>query len=57
LLLSPQNRNVHGKIFGGYIMKMAFEIANVAAVSQVHYLTCALRGGVMYLRVAAFECY
>lgn len=30
-----QNRNVHGKIFGGYIMKKAFEIANVAAVSAL----------------------
>jgi acyl-CoA hydrolase len=28
----PQDRNVHGKIFGGYIMKKAFEIAHVAAV-------------------------
>jgi hypothetical protein len=27
-----QDRNVHGKIFGGYIMKKAFEIAHVAAV-------------------------
>jgi len=31
-LMHVQNRNVHGKIFGGYIMKKAFEIANVAAV-------------------------
>jgi acyl-CoA hydrolase len=28
-----QDRNVHGKIFGGYIMNKAFEIAYVAAVS------------------------
>jgi acyl-CoA hydrolase len=27
-----QDRNVHGKIFGGYIMNKAFEIAYVAAV-------------------------
>ena len=32
MIMFEQNRNVHGKIFGGYIMKKAFEIANVAAV-------------------------
>lgn len=27
-----QNRNIHGKIFGGYIMRAAFELAWVTAV-------------------------
>jgi acyl-CoA hydrolase len=27
---------VHGKIFGGYIMKKAFEIAHVAAVGSFY---------------------
>jgi hypothetical protein len=31
-LMHIQDRNVHGKIFGGYIMNKAFEIAWVAAV-------------------------
>lgn len=32
ILLLDQDRNVHGKIFGGYLMKKAYEIAHVAAV-------------------------
>ena len=32
LLMHVQDRNIHGKIFGGYIMKEAFELAWVAAV-------------------------
>jgi len=27
LIMHPQNRNVHGKIFGGYLMQQAFELA------------------------------
>lgn len=33
-----QNRNVHGKIFGGYLMKKAFELAWVTAVSECKFL-------------------
>ena len=29
-----KNRNTHGKIFGGYIMKKAFELAYITAVSE-----------------------
>ncbi len=32
LLMHVQDRNIHGKIFGGYLMKEAFELAWVAAV-------------------------
>ena len=33
---------MHGKIFGGYIMKKAFEIAYVSAVSSAasHLISC-----------------
>jgi hypothetical protein len=27
LYMHPQERNIHGKIFGGYLMKEAFELA------------------------------
>eukprot|EP01034_Spumella_vulgaris_P029332 gene29331-36364_t len=27
----PQDRNMHGKIFGGYVMRKAFELAWVSA--------------------------
>jgi hypothetical protein len=33
LLWNFQERNVHGKIFGGYILRKAFELARVTAVS------------------------
>lgn len=33
LLMHPQDRNVHGKIFGGFLMREAFEIAWVAAIT------------------------
>ena len=32
LLMHAQERNVHGKIFGGYLMKTAYELAWSAAV-------------------------
>lgn len=31
LLMHPQNRNIHGKVFGGYLMRQAFEQAFSAA--------------------------
>lgn len=31
ILMYPQNRNVHGKIFGGFIMKIAFELGWISA--------------------------
>mmetsp|Transcript_12799 Transcript_12799/g.28415 ORF Transcript_12799/g.28415 Transcript_12799/m.28415 type:complete len:183 (+) Transcript_12799:2-550(+) len=42
-LMHLQNRNVHGKIFGGYIMKKSFELAYVAAClfcreEYIHFL-------------------
>lgn len=31
ILMYPQNRNVHGKIFGGFLMKIAFELGWISA--------------------------
>ena len=30
--MQPQARNVHGKVFGGYIMRVAYEMAQVTAI-------------------------
>lgn len=31
LICHPQNRNIHGKVFGGYLMRHAFELAWITA--------------------------
>jgi len=31
--MHPQDRNVHGKIFGGFLMREAFDIAWIAAIT------------------------
>ncbi len=33
LLMNAQERNIHGKIFGGYLMKTAYELAWALAVT------------------------
>jgi len=37
LLMHSQNRNVHGKVFGGYIMAMALELAWISAKIHCNY--------------------
>ncbi|SPO39317.1 related to acyl-coa thioester hydrolase [Pseudozyma flocculosa] len=34
--LHPQQRNVHGKVFGGFLMRSAYELAWMVAASFVH---------------------
>ena len=33
ILMHYQDRNIHGKVFGGHIIKSAFDLAFIAAVS------------------------
>mmetsp|Transcript_40664 Transcript_40664/g.65981 ORF Transcript_40664/g.65981 Transcript_40664/m.65981 type:complete len:336 (-) Transcript_40664:596-1603(-) len=59
-LMHPQKRNIHGKIFGGYLMRLAFELAwcsacihmksdhpLIAAVDDVHFENPVLVGSVV----------
>jgi hypothetical protein len=36
LYMHPQERNIHGKIFGGYLMKEAFELAWIGMYMYTH---------------------
>ena len=36
IMINRKERNIHGKIFGGYLMKEAFELAWIGAVSQAY---------------------
>ena len=35
-MINRKERNIHGKIFGGYLMKEAFELAWIGAVCEVY---------------------
>jgi hypothetical protein len=50
-----QDRNVHGKIFGGYIMNKAFEIAYVAAV-RILLVLCVQLFSMLYCVVHCQAC-
>ena len=48
-----QERNVHGKIFGGYLMKIAFELAECAAITYfgVHSIVFRAVDDIQFVKV------
>jgi acyl-coenzyme A thioesterase 9 len=53
MLMHLQERNVHGKIFGGYLMKVAYELAwaTASAFFGVHSMVFAAVDDIQFVKV------
>jgi acyl-coenzyme A thioesterase 9 len=56
VLMHMQERNVHGKIFGGYLMKVAYELAWSTAVTffGVPAVTFAAVDDIQFVKVGGY---
>merc|ERR1712107_496670 len=55
IVCQPDNRNIYGKIFGGYIMRQAFELAwaNSFVFCKSRPTVCFTQGNYVQIRVSA----